>query len=1257
MKDGRLNFSNGHHCLSCFINKIIVIVLSFFSIIIFTGYAAFVYADIATDGTVGAPQTLTGPDFTIPESLGTLSGQNLFHSFKTFSISENQSATFTGSNSINNVISRVTGGEASTIDGLLRSTVGDADFFFINPSGVVFGPHATVDVPAAFHVSTADELIFDDGTVFSASSPATSTLTQAAPESFGFLGAKAATIEINGSVLEFAPESRISLSSGNITIQGAEEQNSKLVNEGGDIQLTALGKSSGNVSIEGDIAGIANGTVSIKSATIDSSGNGGGHIKIHTGKVEFDESSIKAHNLGVKNGDIGVEVSAEKEVIIDNNSSILSYSYSTGNSGDIIINAENLSIDGGDSYSVISSQAKSNSEGNAGTIEINVNSLIQINKGSQIWSTTSSKGDAGNVIVKADKLTIDEQGSDQVTVIASTAGSNSEGNAGTVDIKVYGLMQIINGASISSYTESKGNAGNLIINAGDLTIDRQMSDSFTGIASHARTGSYGNAGSIEVNVADMLKILNGSEISSSIWSQGDAGNLLVRAGQLTIDGQGRESFAGITSQARSGSQGNPGSIEVNVEDKIELIDGGTISSDTFTKADSGDVIVTAENLMIDNKNQTISGRRFTGIRSWTYDEGNAGTVNIIINDSTELYHGGAISSSTFGKGNGNTVMLESGNMKIDAQGFQTQLTGVACQAETDPSGYVSEGDGGEIIINIKGLLEMSNGAQISTSTFSEGNAGKVTVNADKLIIDPQNETYLFTGITSAAYEGSNGNAGDVIVNAKEIQMMKGAAQISSETYKNTTGDAGTVTVSTDALLEMRDGAEISSSTSAKGDAGDVIVTAGSIKINGNGEVTGIESDASYGSSGNAGTVDVTVDGLLELLDEARISSSTSAKGDAKNVIVKAGELKIDGKGGDGTGIASLAFYFSEGNGGTVTVTVDRLLKLIDGALISSSTYAKGDAGTVTVNADNIIIDGESTGIYSAATDNAAGYVGDVIINADSVTLMNGGNISISAEQKLSEESLAELSGNSIVNSININARNIHLDQKATITSESTQNVPASEINIQANKTIVKNSSTINTSCKNADGGDITIQSDSLFIHDAQITTSVEGETGDGGNITIKGIKQEDNAMPENFLVMKGGFIQANTAAENATGGTIDINVNGIITDRTQELEIGGLERRIFEPGQNLNVIQAAAPKGNPGEIPQKLTEIDISGSIANMGVQFTSPVMMSTDPCLALGSHQASSLIQGGKGGFPEQPEDPSLVLLTMERIDETVAD
>src|SRR4051812_48144300 len=159
-------------------------------------------AEVATDGTLGRKVTLGGRNVTVGADLGQVRGKNLFQSFERFDIPSKGNVTFTGPKGLDNVISRVTGGKPSDIDGTLASKVPGADVYFVNPAGVVFGPNARLDVPASFHASTADELRFKDGARFSAKEPAKSTLAVAAPESFGFLGGKPGTISVNRGALQ-----------------------------------------------------------------------------------------------------------------------------------------------------------------------------------------------------------------------------------------------------------------------------------------------------------------------------------------------------------------------------------------------------------------------------------------------------------------------------------------------------------------------------------------------------------------------------------------------------------------------------------------------------------------------------------------------------------------------------------------------------------------------------------------------------------------------------------------------------------------------------------------------------------------------------------------------------------------------------------------------------------------------------------------------------------------------------------------------
>jgi filamentous hemagglutinin family protein len=127
-----------------------------------------VQAQIVTDGSVGPKVSLQGGEIKIGADLGSRRDDNLFHSFEKFGIATGQTATFTGPGDIKNVISRVTGGEVSNIDGKLASKVGQADLYFLNPAGVMFGSNAQLDLPGSLHVSTAHELRFADGARFSA---------------------------------------------------------------------------------------------------------------------------------------------------------------------------------------------------------------------------------------------------------------------------------------------------------------------------------------------------------------------------------------------------------------------------------------------------------------------------------------------------------------------------------------------------------------------------------------------------------------------------------------------------------------------------------------------------------------------------------------------------------------------------------------------------------------------------------------------------------------------------------------------------------------------------------------------------------------------------------------------------------------------------------------------------------------------------------------------------------------------------------
>jgi len=91
-------------------------------------------------------------------------GKNIFHTFEQFGLTQEQVANFLANPEIENIFNRVNGNDPSFIDGLIKITGGNPDFYFLNPNGIIFGQHAQINVPAAFYASTATSLQFgNDG--------------------------------------------------------------------------------------------------------------------------------------------------------------------------------------------------------------------------------------------------------------------------------------------------------------------------------------------------------------------------------------------------------------------------------------------------------------------------------------------------------------------------------------------------------------------------------------------------------------------------------------------------------------------------------------------------------------------------------------------------------------------------------------------------------------------------------------------------------------------------------------------------------------------------------------------------------------------------------------------------------------------------------------------------------------------------------------------------------------------------------------
>jgi filamentous hemagglutinin family protein len=929
-------------------------------------------AQITLDGTVGPSGPLVGPDYVIGDDLGQLKGTNLFHSFGEFNVLTGESATFTGPDSVGNVIGRITGGHGSAIDGLIRSAIPDANLFLLNPWGFMFGPNATLDVNGSFHVSTADYVKFSDGGVFYADPSKGSVLTVAPPSAFGFLGDTPGNISIEGSFLETAEAETLSLVGGDITIVGGT-----LFAPGGRINLVS-GRSPGELSLAESGSPIDSfetmGEIAIsQQSLITASGQAPGSMFIKSGRLVMKDSVVGMANLGdLPDGDIDIQLTEALEM---EGGLLGTATTADGSGGNINIETGTLTLSGG---AQIGTSTSTDAQG--GNVSVSAADAIAIagrsSNGfrSALYSTKSGGGSGGDIMVTTPTLSVSDDGAifaENLATESSAPENNEKGGDLTIETET---LTVSSGAQVGTGTFGNGPAGDVTVTATDtLSISGKSTDGVRS-ALYSQTGGAGNSGNVLVTAstasiydqgaifnisrgeglrgditlnakdfaltgdgvvfgadiilnADTIEISDGAYIRSKPSADGDGEVVRITAtDSITIHGGGEligpwrgESsvpYTGIFTDAFISDSGSAGNLFVSAP-TVTVTNSGQISARTYTDARGGDITVEAENIVLLSGGQIAANSAGSSLFN-----GPAGNVFVTATESILMSgENGELSS-----GIRSTTRSDASAGRIV---IVTPLLSVSDAAKIAvATGIFGEGDAGEIVIDV-GRLELLSGGGISSSSSGSGEEGSIQVSAEESVLIDDGFIVSF-GMRSGA-------AGNIEITTPSLEMVDGT--ISTETVGIRKG--GDILIDVD-NLSLEDASLITSKSSDFGDAGNITIT---VSDTFRSEDSFVTTEATQADGGN---IQINAQYMVYLID----SEITAAVGGGSETV--GGNIMIDPEYVilKGSSIVANAF---EGRGGNIRISAGTFLADPESRVDASS--ALGIDGNVDIRAPVVNISG------------------------------------------------------------------------------------------------------------------------------------------------------------------------------------------------------------------------------------------------------------------------------------------------------------